>query len=148
MPLDIHSPRSTTYNSVVTVRKTINLVDFSNSTTLLLASIPINSFITSAACSIVTAFNAATTNVLTLGVTQASANELLAAADITEGTPGYYTQTTGCGTINTQTAQPAISNIDVTQGGVGLWVKFTQTGTAATTGQAVVAVTYIPPIEG
>lgn len=37
-----------------------------------------------------TAFNAATTNVLTVGSDAASANQFLGSSDITEGTPGFY----------------------------------------------------------
>lgn len=39
---------------------------------------------------ITTAFNAATTNLLTVGSSYAPADEFLAAADITEGTAGFY----------------------------------------------------------
>lgn len=41
-------------------------------------------------CQIVTAFNAGTSNVLTVGTTAALANQWLGSSDITEGTPGYY----------------------------------------------------------
>jgi hypothetical protein len=70
-----------------------------------------------------TVFNAATTNVLTLGTDAASANQILAAGDITEGTAGFYPAT---GFIAKQ-------RITTT---VDIYVKFTQTGTAATTGKA------------
>lgn len=39
---------------------------------------------------ITVAFNAGTTNILTVGSDFVSANQFLAAADITEGTPGFY----------------------------------------------------------
>lgn len=72
---------------------------------------------------VITAFNAVTTNVLTLGTDAAAANQILAAADITEGTPGFYPANAGLGRVRLT----ANTNI---------YVKFTQTGTAATTGAA------------
>lgn len=72
-----------------------------------------------------TAFNAVTTNVLTLGTDAASANQILAAADITEGTPGFYPAGAGVGKV------VLTANTDI-------YVKYTQTGTAATTGAAKV----------
>jgi hypothetical protein len=70
-----------------------------------------------------TAFNAATTNVLTLGTDAASANQLLAAGDITEGTAGFY-----------PAAGAVVRSVVTTT--VDIYAKYTQTGTAATTGKA------------
>lgn len=79
---------------------------------------------------IITAFNAVTTNVLTLG-TDTTANQILAAADITEGTPGFYPASAGVGKVRLT----ANTNI---------YVKYTQTGTAATTGAAKVYLKMTP----
>lgn len=75
---------------------------------------------------VVTAFNAVTTNVLTAG-TSATATEWLGAADITEGTPGYYP------------ASNAVNKFRLTAD-TPIYVKYTQTGTAATTGAAIILV--------
>ncbi len=75
---------------------------------------------------VVTAFNAVSTNVLTLGSTT-TATEYLASGDITEGTPGYYP------------ASNAVTKFRLTSD-TPLYVKYTQSGTAATTGQAVMIV--------
>lgn len=75
---------------------------------------------------VITAFNAGTTNVLTAG-TDTTANQWLAAGDITEGTPGFYPA------ANAVTKFRLTANTDV-------YVKYTQTGTAATTGSAVIII--------
>ena len=73
---------------------------------------------------VTTAFNAATTNVITVG-DGTTADKYLAAADITEGTPGVY-PTGGKGPFAAETAAGTLR------------VTYTQTGTAATTGSAKV----------
>ena len=73
---------------------------------------------------VTTAFNAGTTNVLTVG-TAGVDNKFLGASDVTEGTPGVY-PTGGKGPFAAETAAGAVI------------AKFVQTGTAATTGSAVV----------
>jgi hypothetical protein len=71
---------------------------------------------------VLTAFNAATTNVLIAG-NGVTADKFLAAADVTEGTPGVY-PTGGKGPYTAETAAGS------------LVVAYSQTGTAATTGSA------------
>lgn len=71
---------------------------------------------------VTTAFNAGTTNVLTLG-NGVTADKFLAAADVTEGTPGVY-PTGGKGPFTAETVAGS------------LVATYTQTGTAATTGAA------------
>lgn len=95
-------------------------------------SLPAGAFVTSAQCYIDTAFNAGTTNPLTLGVSQASANELLASGDITAGMIGIYTNTRGVGD-----ALAASANVE-------LYAKYVPTGTAATAGKATFVVQFVP----
>lgn len=72
---------------------------------------------------VLTPFNAATTNVLTAG-TDATANQLLDANAFAEGAAGFTTTTT---------RMRVTANTDI-------FVKYTQSGTAATTGSALVYV--------
>lgn len=72
---------------------------------------------------VVTAFDAGTTNVLTLGTDAASANQLLASGDVTEGTPGFYPAGAGVG------KKRLIANTNI-------YVKYAQTGDAAEAGAA------------
>lgn len=73
-------------------------------------------------CQVLTAFNAGTTNVITAG-NGVTADKFLAAADVTEGTPGVY-PTGGKGPFTAETVAGTLR------------VTYAQTGTAATTGAA------------
>jgi hypothetical protein len=81
---------------------------------------------------VLTAFNAGTTNVLTVGNT-GSGTAYLGASDVTEGTPGVY-PTGGKGPF---TAEATATSLVAT---------YTQSGTAATTGSAKVyaLITSVP----
>jgi len=79
------------------------------------------------------AFNAGTTNVLVAGTT-ATGTDLVAASDVTEGTIGVYTPADAA-----NQGRGLVFASDTT-----LYVSYTQTGTAATTGKAVVIVSYVP----
>lgn len=84
-----------------------------------LCTLPANIIITRAVCVVGTAFNAATTNVLTVG-TNSDVDDILAAADITEGSAGVYSKQT----FVEHNAKKTVK------------AKYTQTGTAATAGEA------------
>lgn len=71
---------------------------------------------------VTTAFNAGTTNVLIVG-NGVTTDKFLAAADVTEGTPGVY-PTGGKGPYTAETVAGTLR------------AAFSQTGTAATTGAA------------
>lgn len=113
-------------------RATINFSDAGIATGIQFGTLPQGSSIVDVQVEIVTAFNAVTTNVLTIGTTLASANEIVAAADINELATGVTKVVRGLGQSLTATAD------------TGLWAKYTQTGTAATTGQAIVTIQFIP----
>lgn len=69
---------------------------------------------------VTTAFNAGTTNVITVG-DGTTANKYLTSTDVTEGTPGVY-PTGGKGPFAKETAAGTLT------------ITYAQTGTAATTG--------------
>lgn len=73
---------------------------------------------------VITAFDAGSTNVLTAGTDAADANQLLAAADITEGTPGFYPA------ANATVKKRLVADTDI-------YLKYTQTGDAAEAGEAL-----------
>lgn len=75
---------------------------------------------------VVVAFDG-TTPILVIGTTQANANEILAAGDIAEGTPGAGVANTGL-------------NINTATGPVDIWAKLTAAG--ATQGRAVIILPY------
>ena len=91
----------------------------SASTGVKLGKVPKNTIITKAVCVVSKAFNAGTTNVVILG-TAADDDALMASADVTEGTAGAYSKNTWLD-VSAETE---------------LIAKYTETGTAATSGEA------------
>lgn len=114
-----------------TLKKTINYNDpgvaagvpFDN-------PLPQNAFIENVLVEIVTAFNAGTTNVLTVGTVGATYNNIVAAADVNEGVAGVYQITRALGRSLTAS------------GDVLPYAQYTQTGPAATAGQAIIVIFY------
>lgn len=120
-------------------RVTINFNDPRIASGVWYATLPKSAYILAIDAYVTTAFNAVTTNVITLGVTAASANEILASG-ITAGTPGIYHLTSAAGlglAVTAVTADQTALN-----GAVPVYVKYAQTGTAATTGQATIVITF------
>lgn len=128
--------RQTQYQQVHYLRKRVNYNDAGVSTGVLVGTVPAGADILGASCKVFTAFNAGTTNVLTVGM-DASYLNLIAAADVTEGTPGHYDG------AKTNAGFFGILAVDT-----DVFAKYTQTGTAATTGQADIHVTYAPNNDG
>ena len=80
---------------------------------------------------VVTAFNAVTTNVLTLGDSADSGiDNYLAAGDITEATPGFYP---AGGVVRVRLEADSV-----------ITASYTQSGTAATTGKARFIIRFTP----
>lgn len=79
-----------------------------------------------------TVFNAATTNVLTVGTNSTSYNNIIAAADVDETATGL-----------TQNVKPTGTALGPLAADVQVFAKFAQTGTAATTGKAYVIIKYV-----
>lgn len=116
---------------VNTLKKTVNFNDAGIATGLPFDNyLPQNAFIENVLVEIVTVFNAATTNVLTVGTNASTYNNIVAAADVNEGLAGVYQATRGLGRSLTAS------------GDVLPYAMYTQTGTAATTGQAIIVIFY------
>lgn len=101
-------------------------------------TLPKNAFIISIDAQVTTAFNAGTTNVLTVGATPTS-NEIVASG-ITAGTVGIYHLTTAAGLGNTVTNNPTYQT--QLNGVVPVYVKYAQTGTAATAGSVTIVIAF------
>jgi hypothetical protein len=83
---------------------------------------------------ITAAYNAGTTNVLTIGQNSTSYNDIAAAGDIDEATTGADIVWTGAA-------------LDLSSAPVLPYVKYAQTGTAATAGRSIITLLYIPKID-
>lgn len=99
--------------------------------TVKVGRIPAGSRLMPARVWITTAFNAATTNVLTVGTNATADNNIIASGDVDETTIGATIVATGAALTFT-------SDTDV-------YVRYTQTGTAATAGAATIIIPYFPP---
>ncbi len=112
------------------LRKTVSLVDLTQAPAgVYIGTVPANCFMLQTYARIDQAFNAVTTNVLTVGY-DAGVSNMAGAGDITEGTLQTQVIATGAGLAPT-------TDVDI-------YAKFTQTGTPATTGRATIAVGYLP----
>lgn len=114
-----------------TIRKQLNWNDagIGDTNGLVVGQLPQGAFILRVLVEIVTAFNAATTNVLTVGVDSPPGN-LVAAGDVNEGAAGVYEATRGVGRSLTAAGITTVR------------AKFAQTGAAATAGQAELVIEY------
>lgn len=97
--------------------------------TVKVGTLPNGAFITGVFVRINTAFNAATTNVLTVGTSSGSDADLVADADVDETATGTSQVMRGVGlSVAADTA---------------VYAKYAQTGTAATTGSATIVINYV-----
>lgn len=110
---------------------TFATVGIGTADTVKVGRVPAGSRLMPAQVYIVTAFNAGTTNVLTVGTSSGSDADIVGAAEVTEGA-------TGCTIVGTGCALTFASDTDI-------YVKYAQTGTAATTGAATILIPYFPP---
>lgn len=110
------------------IRATVNWNDPGIATGRRIGTLPAGAIITRITARVVTAFNAATTNVLTVGTNATAYNNLVASGNVTNTANTTSTPTTGVGAI-----MPADTDVFAT---------FTQTGAAATAGQVVYVIEY------
>src|SRR5687768_8885359 len=123
MPARTVSAREPYLQTIGVLRKAIayNTTGIGSANTVLVGVLPAGAMVLDIVVRVSTAFNAATTNVIIAG-TAADDDALVAAADVTEGAIGSARVTTGLGLIYTADTP--------------IYVKYSQTGTAATAGAA------------
>lgn len=116
---------------VNTLKRTTNYNDVGIATGVAFEQyLPRNAFIFEVWTEIVTAFNAATTNVYTVGTVGAAFNNMVAAGDVNPALAGVYPSTRAAGRALTAAAD------------VLPVARYTQTGTAATAGQAITVIRF------
>lgn len=114
-----------------TLKLTLNWNDTNVATADTFAnSLPQGAFITDVAVEIVVPFNAASTNAITVGTNSASYNNMVSSGDVNPANAGVTKVSRGWGRSLAAAADVAVN------------ATYTQTGTSATTGQAVVVITY------
>lgn len=125
-----------------TLKITVNFNDPGIATGLAFAnSLPKGAFILSTYVEIVTAFNAGTTNTLTVGTVSTAYNNIIdGSATAGTGLVGNATTSLAAGSrvpVTASIGRALTAAADVTP-----YVKYVQTGGAATTGQAIVVILY------
>lgn len=114
-----------------TLKKTTNFNDAGIATGIAFENyLPQAAFILLVMTEIVVAFNAVTTNVYTVGTVGAAFNNIVAAGDVNPALIGVYPATRAIGRLLTA-AGPVLPV-----------AKYTQTGTAATAGQAITVIEF------
>lgn len=108
----------------------VNFGDIGISTGNKFGTLPAGARIVDVIVEIITAFNAVTTNVLTVGTNSTSYNNMVAAADVDETVAAATRVDRGIGGSIARAA-----DIDV-------YAKYTQTGTAATAGKAEITIVF------
>jgi hypothetical protein len=115
-------------NLIHYLRKEVNYNDPGVAAGVVIGRLPAGAQITQALARVRTTFNAGTTNVLTVGTNAASYDNIFAAADIAEGSAA-------------NNAAP-LANLQEVLTEADVFVKYTQTGTAANQGKAVIHIAY------
>lgn len=129
----IFPQRQLTEQAMNYYRVTINWNDQNIGLGQQFGALPANAYIYAIDANVRVAFNAGSTNTITLGTTKASANEIVASG-ITAGTPGVYHLTSAAGL-----------GLAVTSGtAVNLWAKYAQTGTPAGMGAVDIIMAFVP----
>ena len=129
--------RQLPYQVVHTLRIKVNYNDAGIASGVGKQWLPKGAVITSTSVYVGTAFNASTTNVLTVGTNASSYDNIVAAADVIE---------TAAGAI-TNAIKPTGTALGPLAADARVFVTFTQTGTAATTGSAIVLIHYVPDTD-
>ena len=125
-------------NVTNTIRWRFTFADAGLAAGVQIGVLPQNAFICAQFMEIVTAFNAGTTNPISVGTVAAAYNNIHAAGDNVPGTPGIYfpTFTVGAALIGKY-------GRSLTQAGdTPVFLKYTPTGTAATTGVAELVIEF------
>src|SRR4051812_13971758 len=129
--------RQLPYQVVHTLRIKVNFNDAGIATGVAKQWLPKGAVITSTSVVVGTAFNAATTNVLTVGTNAGIYDNIVGAADVTEGSAPAITNAT----------KPAGTALGPLAADSRVFVMYTQSGTAATAGQATILIHYVPDTD-
>jgi hypothetical protein len=130
----IFNPRQPTDQQLAYYRLTINFNDQNIGSGQQFGALPPGAYIFAIDAYVTTAFNAGTTNVITIGTSKSSANEIVASG-ITAGTPGVYHLNSAAG------LGLAVTNVATN---IPLYAKYAQTGTAASTGSVTIVIAFLP----
>lgn len=119
----------------------------SNACTIKVGALPYNAYVIRATQQIITNFNSGSTDTVAIGISSTSANELVAAQSVHSGAGNQSSLTVASGGSGIQVTGNGATPTG-TDGGFDLYVKYAQTSTAPTAGQAIIILEYIAPNDG
>ncbi len=125
--------RQTQFQQVHYFRKTVNFNDTGIASGVYVGTLPAGAQVIGTDVNVLVVFDAVTTNVLTAGINSTAYDNLVADGDVDESAVAL-----------TQNIKPTGTALVPLAAASDFYVKYTQTGTAATAGQAVIVVKYIP----
>lgn len=111
-----------------------NTLNIGTADSVKVGTLPSGSQIVSCIVRVSTAFNAATTNVLTVGTSSGSNADVMSATDVDESAAATTVGTRGCDLAFTSDT--------------AIYAKYTQSGTAATAGAARITILYVATSNG
>lgn len=120
---------------VNSLKRTINFNDADALAASFANSLPQGAVITDVIVDVVTAFNGGTTNTLTVGTVATAYNNMVASADLPGN--GSASLTVGATKVSRGIGRALTAAADITP-----FVKYAQTGGAATAGQAIVTILF------
>ena len=112
------------------IRKTVNWNDAGVATGIPMGYLPAFAHIETTSIDVSVAFNAATTNVITVGTNASAYDNIVTGAQSVAGTQGVK-----------RSLAPTLRTDQITADTMA-YVTFTQSGTAATAGQATITISY------
>jgi hypothetical protein len=132
----VQPARNIGYGVVQAITATVafNTLGIGTADTVKVGTLPAGAQVLETIVRVTAVFNAATTNVLTVGTSSGSNADFVGAAAVNEGATG---------TTVVLTANDLAIAADTP-----IYAKYTQTGTAATTGAAVITITYVATTNG
>ena len=124
------SARQDPRNVLNTIEYTVNYNTSGVSSGVKIGTLPAGAVITNTLVEVITAFNASTANALVVGTNASSYNNIAASGDVDETVAGVYLPTRGFG-------RSIAANADI-----DVYVMYTQSGAAASAGQAKVVLAF------
>jgi hypothetical protein len=128
-----YSARKNTTQQTNYYRFTLNYNDAKISTGVKFGRLPSGAFVTSVKCDVGTAFNAGTTNVVTVGTTW-NGLDVFGASDLNELSKNYQALSTAAG----------LGKYATSAGEADLYARYFYTGTAPTAGAVTCVIEYAP----
>lgn len=117
-----------------TLKRVLNYNDTDATKAAFFSSLPANAFVTKVEVEIVVGFTAGSTNPITVGTNPTAYNNLMASTDISSASTGVY--------FIAASPTAKLGRAFAATGDTPVFATYLPTGTAASTGQAIIVIEY------